>query len=253
METIQVVIDEKLLQASDRAAKKAKLNLNRLQERSCRRSAEPAKQRWKQHTKKIQIDGLFFSPFRLIHLNTGIHSGNPLGESTMTNKKRLFVPTALLLVSLLGVSVANAQSSSCPYTLASLQGNYAITTSYGASVAMAIGTRSLDGNGNMTGTFRINEPTAGSTTGARTIVTGTQVGTYTVNCNGTGQFMRTLTQSSGTVTTSVDDFIITSAVRVFNGTGMVLIATTIVDAQQAPSAIVPGGVFVTRTHNRLPN
>jgi hypothetical protein len=70
-----------------------------------------------------------------------------------------------------------------------------------------------------------------------------------VNCNGTGQFFRTLTQSNGTVTTSVDDFIITGGVV----QGGQLIATTIVDAQEAPSAIVPGGVFVTRTHTRLPD
>lgn len=37
----------------------------------------------------------------------------------MYNKKSSFFPTALLLVSLLGVSVANAQSSSCPYSIAS--------------------------------------------------------------------------------------------------------------------------------------
>ena len=172
----------------------------------------------------------------------------------MFQKKSLFVPVALLFTSIFGASAARAQTNpACPFTLASLQGSYSGIATYGANVARAFGSRSYDGNGNFTGTFILNEPTAGSTTGERTIVTGTQVGTYTVNCNGTGQFMRTLTQSSGTVTTSVDDFIITSAVRVFNGTGMVLIATTIVDAQQAPSAIVPGGVFVTRTHNRLPN
>jgi hypothetical protein len=79
------------------------------------------------------------------------------------------------------------------------------------------------------------------------------VGTYTVNCNGTGQFLRTLTQANGTVTTSVDDFIITSAARTFTGTGFVMVATAIVDAQQGPSTIVPGGIFVNRVHTRLPN
>jgi hypothetical protein len=106
---------------------------------------------------------------------------------------------------------------------------------------------------NLSGTFIINEPTAGSTTGARTIVTGTQVGTYTVNCNGTGQFMRTLTQANGTVTNTVDDFIITAAVRVYNGSDFILLATGITDAQQVPSTIIPGGIFLYRVHARLPN
>jgi hypothetical protein len=171
------------------------------------------------------------------------------GEETMFNKKSSFVPAAFILVSFVGVSAANAQDLSCPYNLASLQGSYAIVTNYGANVAMALATRSLDGNGNLSGTFLINEPTAGSTTGARAIVTGTQVGTYTVNCNGTGKFMRILTQANGTVTTSLDDFIITAAVRTFNG----YLATGIADIQQGPSSIVPAGIFVTRVHTRLPN
>jgi hypothetical protein len=170
----------------------------------------------------------------------------------MFNKKRfsekgLFVPAALILTSFLGAAAANAQSQPC-YNLASLQGSYAVVGNYGPNVAIALGTRSVDGKGNLTGTFVVNEPVAGSTTGARTIVTGTQAGTYTVNCNGTGQFIRVLTQANGTTSTGVDDFVITGAVQ----EGLQLFATTIVDAQQGPSTIVPGGIFLTRTHTRLP-
>jgi len=171
----------------------------------------------------------------------------------MFNKKSLFVPAAIILASFLGASAANAQSSACPYTLASLQGSYAIIGNYGANVAIALGTRSYDGNGNLSGRYLVNEPTAGSTTGARTIATGTQAGTYTVNCDGTGQFNRILTQANGTVTTGVDDFIITASVKVYNGVGFVMLATTIVDAQESPSAIIPGGIFLVRTQNRLPD
>ena len=165
----------------------------------------------------------------------------------MFRNKNLFVPAMLIFAGFLGASSANAQVARC-YTLASLQGNYAIVTTYGANVALALGTRTYDGNGNMTGTFTINEPTAGSTTGARTIVTGTQVGTYTMNCNGTGQISRVLTQSNGTVTTSLDDFVITGAAVL----GGQLIATSATDAQEAPSAIVSGGLFVVRAYTRLP-
>jgi hypothetical protein len=80
--------------------------------------------------------------------------------------------------------------------------------------------------GNLTGTFIVNEPTAGSTTGARTIVTGTQAGTYTVNGDGTGVFTRVLTVN-GVVTNQMDDFVITGAIVKDDH----LVATAIVDAQ----------------------
>lgn len=174
----------------------------------------------------------------------------------MFNKKSLFVPVTLIVTSFLGVSVANAQSPSCPFTLASIQGSYAVLGNYGASVAIALGERQLDGKGNLTGTFVLNEPTAGSTTGARTIVTGTNVGTYTVNCNGTGVITRTVT-ANGVSTPQLDDFIITGAIVqgyqfINNAIVWQLVATTIVDAQETPSTIIPGGIFLTRTWTRMP-
>jgi hypothetical protein len=165
----------------------------------------------------------------------------------MFSKKSLFVPAVLIFTSFLGASAANAQVAKC-YTAASLQGNYAVVGTYGANVAIALATRFLDGNGNLTGIGVVNEPTAGSTTGARMIVIAKQAGTYTVNCNGTGQFNRILT-SNGVSTIQVDDFVITAAIVL----GGQLVATTIVDAQQVPSAVVAGGIFLTRTHTRLPD
>lgn len=171
----------------------------------------------------------------------------------MFNKKRLFALAAVMLASFLGVSAANAQGPGCPLTVASLQGTYSVIGNYGSNLAISLGSRYYDGNGNLTVTFLVNEPTVGSTTGARTIVTGTQKGTYTVNCNGTGTFTRILSTSNGITATAVDDFIITGAVRSLGGTGNIMIATTIIDAQETPSAIVPGGVFLTRVHTRLPD
>jgi hypothetical protein len=165
----------------------------------------------------------------------------------MFSKKDLFLPAVLILAGFIGASAANAQSPKC-YTVASLQGNYSIIATYGANVAIAFGTRNYDGNGNLMGTFIVNEPTAGSTTGARTIVTGTQAGTYSVNCDGTGKINRVLT-TNGISTNQVDDFVITGAIV----QGGQLIATTIADAVETPSAIVPGGIFVTRVQTRLPD
>ncbi len=165
----------------------------------------------------------------------------------MFHKRSLFVPAMLIFAGFLGASAANAQTQGC-FTVASLQGNYAIVGNYGANVAIALATRSYDGNGNLSGTFIVNEPTAGSTTGARTIVTGTQAGTYTVNCNGTGQFNRILT-TNGVSTIQVDDFVITGAILQAGH----LLATTIADASEVPSTIVAGGIFLSRVQTRLPD
>ena len=167
----------------------------------------------------------------------------------MFNKTGAFVTTAIVLFGFLGMPAAFAQSQPC-YTLASLQGSYAIIGNYGANVAIALGVRSFNGQGNLTGTFVVNEPKAGSTTGERTIVTGTQKGTYTVNCDGTGVITRILTLANGSTSTGVDDFVITGG-GVYNGWSSV-IATAMVDAQRTPSTIVSGGIFLSRTYSRLP-
>lgn len=167
-------------------------------------------------------------------------------------KKMVFVPLALLFVSFLGVPAANEAPQQC-FTLDSLDGNYAVIGTYGANVALALALRHFDGKGNLTGTFVLNEPAAGSTTGARTIVTGTQVGTYTINCDGSGVITRTLTASNGVTATQTDDFVITKAKFEHSPRGADrFIATALVDAQETPSAIVPGGIFLTRAYTRLP-
>ena len=169
------------------------------------------------------------------------------------SKKCLFVPAALILICFFGVSAANADDTACRYTLASLQGKYAIVVTYLPTfAAVAIGTRSYDGAGNMTGTFIVNGPTAGSTTGARTITKGTQVGTYTINCDGTGVITRTTTLATGQVETFVDDFVTTAAVPTWSGA---MIATTITDVAENPTTAgaAPAGLYQTRVQTRLPN
>ncbi len=153
----------------------------------------------------------------------------------------------LALVSWIGASAANAETPRC-YTAASVQGSWAVVGTYGANVAEAFGTRAVEENGNFTSTYVLNGPTSGSTTGARTITTGTQMGTYTVNCDGTGVVTRFLTSSTGVTVTQMDDFVITRA----DLKGGKLIALAISDAQRTPSALVSGGIFVTRVHTRLP-
>lgn len=163
-------------------------------------------------------------------------------------KNKWLIPGALAICGFMAVSSARADGDDC-YSVASIRGTYTVVATYGANVALALGVRHFDGKGNLTGTFTLNEPTAGSTTGARTIITGTQVGTYTVNCDGTGVITRTLTASNGIVTQQTDDFLVTKAVVRHD----LLLVTGLQDMQRTPSAIVAGGIFVFRSYARLPD
>jgi hypothetical protein len=166
----------------------------------------------------------------------------------MFDKKRWIVSIGVALAGLVGVHTANADEERC-YTNASIHGTYAIVGTYGANVALARGVRHFDGEGNLTGTFTLNAPVDGSPTGARTIITGTQKGTYTVNCDGSGTITRTVTSSTGVVTTQTDNFLITKAAERDGH----LLATGLEDMQQTPSALVPGGLFLIRSYTRRPD
>jgi hypothetical protein len=166
----------------------------------------------------------------------------------MLKSNRLFLLALLLAGS--AAAQTPALNPACPYTAASLKGTYAVVITYAANVGLGLQMETFDGNGNVTHTGIINQPAANSTTGARNVTTATSNGTYTVNCNGTGTITRILTRADGTTAPGTDDFIITAAVK---NSGQPLIATAITDAQREPSAILTGGVFVTRVHTRLPD
>jgi hypothetical protein len=168
----------------------------------------------------------------------------------MLRFRSLFTATAICAV-FLGTVRANAddQGQQC-YTVASLRGSYTIIGHYGANLAIGLVRATLDGKGNFSSTFIVNEPDPASTTGDRKLVSGSQTGTYTINCDGTGVITRVVTLSGGGTGTVVADLVITRAVRSEGGR---LIATEVVDAQRTPSFIVPGGVFLTRTYTRLPD
>ncbi len=166
----------------------------------------------------------------------------------MTSRKNWIITVAITIASVLTAVSTRAQDTPPCFDLASLQGNYTIIGTYGANVATALAKRYMDGNGNLTGTFIVNEPLAGSTTGQRNIVSGTQTGTYTVNCDGTGVVTRILTV--GTIQTEqFDDFVITRAIFEHGH----LVATSVADALRTPSTIVAGGIFLTRVWTRIPS
>ena len=171
----------------------------------------------------------------------------------MFHGTRSFGALALALVVLPGVSVAHAQDNDDCYTVASVQGSWAVVTTFGANFAKGLGTRTVDVNGAFTGTALINAPANTTSpgavsflswTGARTITHVVQQGYFTVNCDGTGTITRIL---NGT-TQQIDDFVITKGV-VKHGQR---VATEIQDVQEVPSAATQGGFFVTRVHTRQP-
>jgi hypothetical protein len=168
----------------------------------------------------------------------------------MSTKKSWFVPAALVLTSFVGMSAASAQDATCQYTLASLQGSYAVIGNYSGGIALALGIESFDGQGNLTRNAIVNQPLTGSTTGERTRTITTSTGTYAVNCDGTGTYSRVITNATtGALSNTTGDFVITGAV-VTDGQ---LIATAFTDAQTNSAVIVPGGVFVYFVHTRLPD
>ena len=135
------------------------------------------------------------------------------------------------------------------YTRESLQGSYGVLINFGQNLALGLHRETLDGKGNLSRTGVVNQPTAGSTTGARTIGNVTNTGTYTVNCNGIGTFDRVVTRPDGTKAVATDDFIITGGIEKDGK----LLATRIFNMQREPSVLLPGGVFVTRTHALRPS
>jgi hypothetical protein len=164
--------------------------------------------------------------------------------------KKIIAAATMMMMSVgLSASAWGEEQTHC-YTLASLKGTYGVVATYGANVAIALAVRHFDGEGNLTSTFVVNAPDTTSTTGARKLITGTQVGTYTVNCNGTGVETRVLTASNGVTVTQMDDFVVTQATRQEDGG---LLATALEDAVRTPSALVPGGLFVFRSYTRRPD
>ena len=84
----------------------------------------------------------------------------------------------------------DAGSTQAKYTLASICGSYGAIATYGGNIARALGTETMDGQGNLAGSAIVNQP---GPNGTRTIVSIGLGGTYTVNPDGTGQMVLTVT------------------------------------------------------------
>jgi hypothetical protein len=163
--------------------------------------------------------------------------------------------SALLLLASLGTTSLAAMAqpdhdrepSQVKYTLASFCGDYGIVGSYSNGIARALGTQTVDGHGNLTGSAIINEPGPNNT---RSITSIGLSGTYTVNPDGTGSMALTITVQGGTTVNVTEDFVITKT-KVIDGT---VLAKEIQDAQEVPSIIIstPTLAFHTYTLRSAP-
>ena len=148
--------------------------------------------------------------------------------------------------SVLAGNSSNGSSAHHEYSQASLSGNYARVGTYAGNIAANLGVVIFDGQGSAKGSATVNQPGSG---GSRTIVKVSLDGTYSVNSDGTGTIQFTLTLPNGTTSDITEDFVITKS-ESRNGT---LIATSIFEAQEQPSVVISGDVFVSHVDTRRPD
>ncbi len=169
----------------------------------------------------------------------------------LQHRRRVIGPIIVVLTILAGgstpVLIAKhaAFAAHHAFSVASLKGDYAVVNHYGdgGNLALGIGTAQFDGTGNLQGTLLLNRPTP---TGARELVPLTSTGTYTVNADGTGILLLTVTLPDGTTKSATEDFVIAQTEEIRG----ILVATRIVDEQREPSLVLGNGVFVTQSYTR---
>jgi hypothetical protein len=128
------------------------------------------------------------------------------------------------------------------YTLATICGNYSAIATYGANIARALGTETMDGQGNLTGSALVNQPGPNNT---RAITSIGLAGTYVVNPDGTGKMVLKVTLEGGGSASVTEDFVITK-VKVVDG---MRIASEIQDAQEVPSAVIEDSSLVIHSYS----
>lgn len=132
------------------------------------------------------------------------------------------------------------------YSTASINGSYAFVGTYAGLIASSFGVVTFDGLGSVKGSVIVNQPNAD---GSRNIVTVGLAGTYFVNRDGTGTTSYLVTFPDGHTANVTEDLLITKA-EVRRG---MLIATSMFEAQEQPSVVLSGNVYVTHTYTRRPD
>ena len=132
------------------------------------------------------------------------------------------------------------------YSVESVNGSYAFIGTYAGLVASSFGVVTFNGAGRVKGSLMVNQP---NPDGSRSIVNVGIAGTYSVNPDGTGTNSLVVTLPDGHTANVTEDLVIRKA-EVDRG---VLTATSIFEAQEQPSVVLSGDVYVTHTYTRRPD
>ena len=72
----------------------------------------------------------------------------------MSKGKGLLIGQAVVLALLVQIPAAHGHDNNYCYTVASVQGSWAVVTTFGSNFAKALGTRTVEENGAFTGTLK---------------------------------------------------------------------------------------------------
>ena len=162
------------------------------------------------------------------------------------NRKTLKFKIVLISFFFLYLSISKVIYAESEFTNASLQGRYSLIGSVGAYEAVAVGTYVSDGISNSVGSGIFNVPIP---IRKRAVMAFTFDSTFSVNPDGTGTGIATVTFDDGTGFGSELDFVITNAEIQEDGVKLAL-ELFCVTRELAP---IPGGGVLKVKSKRLPD
>jgi len=161
----------------------------------------------------------------------------------MLEKIKPLALTVCLISTMLFGSRAGSTAERKGYTLASIEGEYAVVGTYAGEIAGLIGVSKTDKNDNVEGSAVVNMPGASN----MQVVPISWMGVQTINEDGSGTISLTVTLPNATQTVT-QDFVIAKAVKV-DGVKKAIELRTM---QREPSSLV-AGEFISDVLTRRPD
>lgn len=162
----------------------------------------------------------------------------------MLKKIKPLALTVGLISTMLFGSRAGSAAECKGYTLASIEGEYAVVGTYAGGIAGLIGVSTTDKNGNVEGSAVVNIP---GTSNTRQVIPISWTGVQTINEDGSGTISLTVTLPNA-IQTVTQDFVIAKAVKV-DGVKKAIELRTM---QREPSGLV-AGEFISDVLTRRPD
>ena len=159
-------------------------------------------------------------------------------DRNSTWRKRSFqvlVATMVAGMALAAISLTAEANRPTRFTNASLNGQYAVQSIGDDHVSVGLGIVIYDGDGRTTRRVTVNAPDG---TGGRRLIFFESVGSYTVNPDGTGTATYDNDISTGSMTRTTFDFVITEAQGISSRGRGAKLAQAIHSAQREPGVTV---------------